>query len=115
MLGVVGPDSRTELCACAGSLAPRGASLIPKALCKPSLHRQGLGTGPWTQEAPTARLTEEGHGAMTTRPLQAPRLAARNLLQPLPPRLAGERLQETGDAAALISWIYSVFCGFITR
>ena len=38
-----------------------------------------------------------------------------NLLQPLPPRLAGERLQETGDAAALISWIYSVFCDFITR
>ena len=47
---------------------------------------------------------------MTTRPRQAPRLAARNLLRLLPPHLAGEQLQETGDAAALISWIYSVFC-----
>lgn len=111
MLGAAGPDSRTELCACAGSSAPQGASLVPRALCAPSPPQ----TGPWTQEAPTARLTEVGHGAMTTRPLQAPRPAARKLLWLLPPRLAWEQLWETGDATALISWIYSLLCGFIKR
>ena len=52
---------------------------------------------------------------MTTRSLQAPRPAARKLLWLLPPRLAREQLWEMGDAAALISWIYSLLCGFIKR